>query len=190
MSKIDTVVLSKNHFLSIFTGNDIVQPYRFQPSIRFVLPFEEYVSFCKDMVVTPYSWLSWKNESYLNALKVMQLDSSKILKLYYWDMSVAILSEIILAIKYKKNGTLLFHSFKEIDTQEISFQDIQKMYKLLPVDVQNKAEHYTNKGELSNISRMNITTQHNMSLYWYALYLRALAFQTTQSQFRVKMEED
>lgn len=178
------VVIDKNHFLPIFAGDNLVQPYRFQPDVRVIVPFTEYVAFCSKMVETKYEWLAYDSEVYKRALSKYNTDRTSMLKLYFADMSRAIINELKMSLVKGKDGTVIQHQFSEDDLPKIELTSVEQAYQWVSAEAVEKASKYINADLLSYIREK--MSPHNILLYKYALLLYSLSFQKNITLFRLE----
>lgn len=122
MPKYDSY-LNSRHLLSIFASSKKEQPWRFQPNVRFYVPFKEYMTFVKEILRSDYRWLAFPRESYITALNSLAENSDRLIRLYYNDIAYAMYYELCLASERGEGCSLILPDFEdglEVQLTELS----------------------------------------------------------------------
>lgn len=184
-----TISVMNTNMLSIFSGVDIEHPYRFQPYIRFVVKLEEYKKFIKSMVDLSISWLKFGIDSYAKAL--LSESDTLLIRLFMFDISKAIVNELLLSIANNVDGTIICHSFKDNDgkdygddTKHIRFEEVSNELLSFPVDEIKKAVTSLKDDMFGYIDTASLS-EHNLLLFRYALLLRTMCYTKKPYKFEL-----
>ncbi len=165
------VNIDSKHMLSIFAGTELELPYRFQPYLCLSIPFHEYIAFCKEMLDIGVFCMASSKEFYVRALK--NKSSPLLLRLYYMDISRAVLSEVILSCAKCVDGTVIIHNNTDAKVN-YTLDSVNAVLKSASPDVVQKAVNSIKKDANPNIGFAQIS-EHNKRLLQYAIILRVLA---------------
>jgi hypothetical protein len=175
------LIVNANRLLAIFSKDNCIQPWRFQPQLQILVPFEEYVKFCEMCVqsnlkgVLTYDLNSYKE--HLNNIDMMQ-------RFYFVDLSMVIWHELLLASKNDKSMTKINHFFKNASKLD-HIQMKQKINQIKTTDYQKALELLVNSESNTNIS----LSQYHYKQQAYAILLLASSLSEEQLIFNFKMEE-
>lgn len=176
------VNVQSSRMLSIFAGVDIEQPYRFQPQVRFVIQLEEYIKFVRETISLSLNWLSFDVAWYKKALT--KGNERFLLNLFYFDVSKAIINELMLAVANGEDGTVICHAFTEHDVTEMSIEDVTKELLKHSKEEISKAVNSI-KSEVAGYFDTSTFSEHNLLLFRYALYLRTMCFSKELIKFNI-----
>lgn len=168
------IILDKSHLLSIFAGQKQLQPFRCQPFLEIQVPFNQYVEFCRDMVVSEYRWLNETVGAYKRALR--EYDSGnpqRLYRYYYLDMSKAALNELVIALANDKEATIIFHAVDDCDTT-ISLTNVRDGFEMVTADSVQKV-YPEISGRVLNYVNPRSMSKHNRSVFEYIILLQALS---------------
>lgn len=165
---IQNVVVDNKHLLSIFAGSDYNQPYRFQPYVKIVVPFEEYRIFVRDVLSSSLRGI-FNADMYQRALDYM--DDTKLVKLYYRDLSEAIIDELKWACRRNKEATQIQHQF--VDGIGITTDTFEQACDFLTAEVVKIAGDDLSKSISPYLSSFS---SHNRRLFSYAVVLRSMCY--------------
>ena len=165
------VRVKAGNMLSIFSGVNIVHPYRFQPYVTLTVPYQEYKAFVELMVQLGFKCLVFSPEYYKDAI---DNNRDETLRRYYLnDLSKAVMNELCLA-GYEKEGTCIWHEFEDYIGPTLSLESIKSELSDMPSDCFEKAMQtllVDSKG--LDVRRLS---SHNQTLWYYALYLKCAAY--------------
>ena len=113
------LILDKDHTLE-----PVPEPFRGQPTLRIVVPFNAYKEFLS-MLPKEFNMLS---------MKIDMSSESKLLKSFYTDMAFAVCKELYFAAYTNKQCTYIEHAFSEKHpqyTKPIQNQNVKLLCTLL-----------------------------------------------------------
>lgn len=172
------------HLISVLAHDGLEHPYRFQKDLVIRISFEEYREFCKDMVSVKLPFLSFELGLYKRALTE---NGNQLLRLFYHDVSKAVISEVILAMVRGENATVIQHSF--LDGTVIDMNSVEEEFKSLPEKSIQKSFDTLEK-ELIPGTNVSELSEHNRRCLSYGLYLHALSWTGSCKQVNVKGDWD
>lgn len=178
------VVASSDNMLSLFVGADIIHPFRFEPYLQIVIPFDEYIEFVERMVQQNLDILSFPIQRYRTLLETR--DTQKLRKYYLYDMSAAVANEVVLGNAYRREGTVITHLLTGVD-DEISIYDVPDVLNKIDKEYREKAESFLRRSITRKLDDTELTG-HNNLLWQYAIYLRTLAIAPTTKLYNLKSE--
>jgi len=161
------------HLISIFANDGFNHPFRFQPKLCIVVSFNEYRTFCKDMINVGLPFLSFDTNMYLDAL---QRSSNKLVRLYYLDLSKAILDEVLKAIGNGRDATKILHDFGNFEENNVlDITNISDELDKLPEQYSSRSFDYLIRQANNNIDLSRVS-DHNLQLLKYGLYLYSISW--------------
>lgn len=173
-------ITDADHLLTIFAGEDISLPWRYQPYFRIRIPFDEYVKFVRLMLDTQIRPFVFDEQVYRRQLKNYEKgETMGMLKLYYVDVSQAILNEFNISVRRRADATIISTLFPECENV-FELSNINEMFKNIDATVVQQVYAQVHS-ELK--CRFTMLSQHNENMLKYAIGLRALAM----SQAPVKL---
>lgn len=179
--------ISVNHtnMLSLFAGLEVYQPFRHQRSVIISIDFEEYKKFIQMVVGTKKRWLYIDNKYYEDAL-TRKDEYNFLIKLFYFDLARVITDEVIMSINSKKESTLIcgtFDTYKEEEKKQVSFSTILPILNCF--DTYNKASKIIYNEVKQNLTA-NTTSNRNLQLIEYAIFLRALSLKDKTELYELR----
>lgn len=184
-----TTYVSETHMLSIFAGRNIELPFRFQPSVTFILDFDSYKKFC-DIVLKTKLFCLTKQFKSLYRPALLNNDDTMLTRLYYYDISQVVLDEIVLSMNIGRDGTVMLHNFENYTCDKVlNLDDIEAELSLVNSDLLRKSlmEFHS---FLPNGSYNANLTEHNRKLFSYALFLRSLSFYKNPMKFKMEVDNN
>lgn len=167
--------VESNNMLSVFSGVDIIHPYRFQPYLALTVPYSEYRKFVKLMVSLNCKCLAFSSDTYN---KAMEQDNDELLRRYYLnDLSNAIYNELFLT-HGEREATCIWHEFEDIETDTFEFGNVKEVLESIPEDVVKKAFAALVENQKLDVPITNLSV-HNQTVLYYAWFLKCCVYYGT-----------
>lgn len=169
--------------LSIFSGAGVELPIRYQPYIKLLISFKEYRQFCESLVRIDLPVLSLELELYRKAL-VAESDTL-LVRLFYLDLSCAILHELELAANRGVDGTSFgvvfdYDSTTSIDINAVE-HDIISQFTQQEID-----EGLKSVSRDLNISiKPQLLSKHNSQMFKLIIALRCLSLRKNPLKYNI-----
>ena len=173
MTEIYKVYVESSKMLSIFSGANLVLPYRFQPNVMLSVDFDEYKKFISIMLRTQLHCLSFDNNLYERALYGNK--NIYLTKVFYFDLSKAVTSELVLAIANKKEATIICNTFVKEHSRNVVLENVKQELKYVNKNYFQKGVESVKK-DLKNYVGSCYMSNHNALIFYYAILLRTFSY--------------
>ena len=159
--------------LAVLAAKDVDLPFRYQPKVLLYIPFEEYSNFLERIISMNLDCLNFKLDYYKTAL---QERGNLLLQLFYYDISAALINEIIMAVMRGKEALIIAHCFT-VDNNRPSFQEDKIVNMLLAFTKEQRQEGIRSvRKKTDAYFEVNQLSLHNKLLFRYATLLRIFSF--------------
>lgn len=177
------VSIKDSQMLSIFSGADLELPYRFQPYLKLVVSYDEYKKFCNTLASLSLSVLTFNISMYKRAIQ--ESNEKLLLRLFYMDMSKAIMNELSLSAYHRVDGTTFGVAFETGNEESISLENMESellsQFSKEEIDKGLKSLGEDSRGRLN----LKALSKHNLSLLYQALMLRCLSYRENPIKYNI-----
>lgn len=159
------------HLISVLSAGSVNRPYSFQPDLQITVALGEYRKFVKQMLQMNLMLLTFDLGLYRRALA----DDNLMLRLFYMDVSVAVVNEVLRAEIQGRSATVINHKIEGSQVSFILLRDFSRNLNQLPqCDIEKAMEKL--KKELCAIGYSGRMNRHNNGCLEYAIFIRALSY--------------
>lgn len=180
--------------LTLFAGSQMPQPFRGQRNVEVCVDFEEYKRFVGLIASSKFDWLFISKDMYTKALSSKAGDLL-LRKLFYFDLSRAVLGEVSLAMMAKSDCTFIHGVFNSESSDDIRCANFD-MCRVYVSDMDNAQEaeaavvREVQKCVAVNGGTLNTAgynaAERNRNMLSYAVFLRALSKQKEPNMYEIK----
>lgn len=172
------VILTENNIASFVLTSirweSIPEPYRMQPSVNFVIPFETYIAFLQKYLGETDVFL-FKTEDIKECLNNIEIYRHRLFRMFQKDVAIAMLKEVYFAESYGKCASNITHLVRDAKL-EVSRKDLQGV-----ADNITKLEQYSILKILKQrgydlhlpVSERNIDLYNYAMTLWYMSSIKA-----------------
>ena len=184
-----TVIANSSHLLTIFASMQLELPFRFQPVVKIVIPFEEYADFVREVMRKDIHCFRLGRELYIRALS--QSSGLLLRKLYYFDISDIVLAEVMLAHLNNDSGATVFcHQYSDIKTvYSLDYNMLSERMNAVPKDIFSKALNSIKNEFVPGFSTRDLN-RHNKCLFYYSVLLKCMSFTNNPELFNIIEEKE